>query len=279
MNIKILKNINTIKFPKPILHDDNIIIFGIKSENTSENQVNKFIVYLEKYTKNFDFLEKININYTFHQSTLIWDIIPEKDYYIFLIEQKTISRHTHGCEYFQYFIKKKELINFQPFKIQKINLLNHLIFKINNTLTLSSKIEIDEERPNYYWGKYLFNFSINPCNFYQPTFDKIVNYKKDKGHLLHFMEKKNNEWIIIFSIRHVSVENQEQYYYKLYSSKSKNLKYFYQTQSIFINNQLTESDWYCYPSILKISKKYFVLLNQDDFGKKKKTLVGELFID
>ena len=56
------------------------------------------------------------------------------------------------------------------------------------TLYILQKYKIDEERPNYYWGKYLFYFS-NKKEFYRPKFDNIVNYKKDKGHLLHYIEK------------------------------------------------------------------------------------------
>ena len=276
MNIKILKNINTIKFPKPIVFDDFILIFGIKPEKDIEKNVNKFVVYFEKYTKSFDFLEEVSINYNFNQSTLIWDIKVKKDYFIFLIEQKTISTNKHGCIFYNYYIKKKYILDFKPYKIEKINLENHLIFKINNGITFSSKIEKDEERPDFFWGKYLFYFKDISNNFYQPVFDFYVDFKRDKGHLLHFIEKKKEEWIIIFSIRHVSQENKEKYYYKIYSSKSKDLKYFYNTEPISIDNNITNTEWYCYPAILKVSEKYFILLNQDDFGKEKNTLVGEL---
>ena len=65
------------------------------------------------------------------------------------------------------YIKKKNILDFKPYKIEKINLENHLIFKINNGITFSSKIEKDEERPDFFWGKYLFYFKDISNNFYR----------------------------------------------------------------------------------------------------------------
>jgi hypothetical protein len=44
-------------------------------------------------------------------------------------------------------------------------------------------------------------FYENDIN-YLPQFDKIVDYKKYKGHLLDYIEYINNEYIIIFYIIH-----------------------------------------------------------------------------
>lgn len=51
---------------------------------------------------------------------------------------------------------------------------------------------------------------------------------------------------------------------------------FYHTKKIEIENYLSTSDWYCYPEIFVKDNEYFILLNQDDFGKNKKTLMGKL---
>lgn len=155
-----------------------------------------------------------------------------------------------------------------------MSLENHLISKIYNNFILSSKIEIDEERPEYYWCKYLFLF-FKDKKSYRPTFDNIVNYSKDKGHLLHYIEKNGEEYIIIFSIRH-KYKDKNEYYYNIYSTKSLDLINFYDTKKIFINNNITNSKWYCYPEIFVKNNEYYILLNQDDFGKNKKTLVGKL---
>ena len=174
-------------------------------------------------------------------------------------------------------------------KIEECELQNYLFSKIKHNICFASKIEIDEERPNYYWGKYLFNFFNKNTNcFYKPIFDKIVDYKKDKGHLVHYIEELNTtniymdtlniKYFIIFSIRHKYEDKQTEYYYKIYLSYTNDFKNFYDTSEIEIQNNITNSKWYCYPEIFKLDNKYFVLLNQDDFGKEKETLVGELII-
>ena len=283
--ISILKKINNIKFPKILKKSRYYYIYGIFSENVEHN-TNKFIVYYEKYDLEFNFIEKKNINHIFEKSCLIWDIIEKNDEYIFLFEEKSIDKKKHSNIYFKFFIKKDELELFNVYKIEKLELENYIISKIKYNICFSSKIEIDEERPDYYWGKYLFYFQDENKQFYKPYFDNIVNYQKDKGHLLHYIEEIltlknyndiiNKKYLIIFSIRYKFEEKQTDYYYKIYSSYTDNLKIFYDTKEISIENNITYSNWYCYPEIFKINNKYFILLNQDDFGKEKETLLGEL---
>ena len=247
-------------------------IFGIKSIKI--NDLAKFNIICFKYDLIFNLLKEINIDHMFEKSTLIWDIKETKYYLVFLIEQKSINKTIHSCEYFNYFIKKDHIENFKVSKIEKNNLKNHLISKIFDNYILSSKIERDEERLDYYWGKYLFLF-YNKDIEYKPNFDKIVDYSKDKGHLLHYIEKIKDEYTIIFSIRH-KVKNNNQYYYKLYTAKSVDLINFYNTKEIMVENNITETKWYCYPDVFKKDGEYFILLNQDDFGKTKKTLIGKI---
>ena len=283
--IKIIKKINNIKFPRILKRLNNYYIFGIVSKNV-KNDMNKFVLFYEKYTSDFIFIEKKNISHSFETSSLIWDILEKDDEYIFLIEHKSIDMRLHTSSTFKYSIKKEDLEVFKINKIEKINMDNCLLSKIINNTYLTSKIEIDEERPDYYWGKYLFHFQNENKQFYRPEFDKIVNYQKDKGHLLHFIEelyitnccnniiKKTN--IVIFSIRHKVEENPTNYYYKIYLSYTDNFKKFYNTKEIKIENNITNSNWYCYPEIFKQNNKYYILLNQNDFGKEKETLLGEL---
>ena len=139
---------------------------------------------------------------------------------------------------------------------------------------MASKIEKDEERPEYYWGKYLFAFYKDNKKII-PKFDNIVNYKKDKGHLIHYVEKINNNYSVVFSIRH-KYDDKNEYYYKLYTAKSLDLINFYNTEEIYVDNSISQSDWYCYPEIFNNSNNYYVLMNQDDFGKNKNTLYGKI---
>ena len=88
-----------------------------------------------------------------------------------------------------------------------------------------------------------------------------------------------NKHFVIFSIRHKFEKEPTKYYYKIYSAYSDDLKYFYNTKEIKIENNITHTSWYCYPEIFKKDTKYYVLLNQDDFGAKKETLLGELITD
>lgn len=274
-SIKIEKKLINIKFPRIIFHNNYNYIYGINSIRDKASNINKFIIECYKYDEKLNFINKININHTFKKSTLIWEIIDEKDYLVFIIEQKSIHKTKHSCNYYKYYIKKNNLENFDISKIEEISLENHLISKIYYNYTLASKIEVDEERPDYYWGKYLFNF-FKDDNSYRPKFDNFVNYSKDKGHLIHYIEKKEEEYLVIFSIRH-KYENKDEYYYNIYSAKSKDLVNFYETTKIQIENNLSDSEWYCYPDVFKRNDKYYVILNQDDFGKSKETLIGNLY--
>lgn len=285
MEIKIIKELNNNKFPKIVLHANKYYIFGILSKTMANNNgnnnninLNKFVIFYETYDLDFNFILKKEITHSFEKSTLIWDIIENDNYYIFLIEQKSIHLTKHECTFYKYYIIKKELEMFQIAKIETINIENCLVSKMYQNYILSSKIEIDEERPNYYWGKYLFYFIDKTGHEYRPNFDTILNYTKDKGHIIHFIEKdkKTNIHTIIFSIRHKSELIPDTYYYNIYCAQSEDLINFYNTQQIKINNSLSNSKWYCYPVIFKQNNTYYVILNQDDFGKGKSNLLGIL---
>jgi len=286
--IKIIKRINNIKFPKIIEHNDNFYVFGIVSKNV-ENDINKFVLFYEKYTPEFSFIEKKELDYISNHSCLIWDISKTNDEYIFLFEEKSIDKKRHSNKYYKYFVKNEDLELFKIHKIEKIDLENYLFSKIKHDIYFSSKIEIDQERPDYYWGKYLFYFQNQNKQLYRPEFDKIVNYQNDKGHLLHYIEELfitnyyndiiRKTYLVIFSIRHKNEENPINYYYKIYISYTDNFKNFYNTNEIEIENNVTNSKWYCYPEIFKQNNKHYILLNQDDFGKEKETLLGELLLE
>ena len=295
VKIIINKKINNNKFCNIIYKNNLYYIFGIDSIQVDVN-INKFILFYEIYDSNFDFINKVNVNYDFKESTLVWDILDFENEYVFLIEQKSVNINKHQCKFYKYFIKKENVEEFKVEKIEKIELEDHLISTIFKNKILASKIITDEERPDYYWGKYLFYFQHENKHFYKPFFDTIVNYDKDKGHLLHFIEEINKnidkhkwdfdndgnpvykKYFIIFSIRHKYEDEPTKYYYKIYTAYSDDLKYFYDTKELQIEDNISESKWYCYPEIFKNDNKYYVLMCQDDFGKKKQTLLGELII-
>ena len=111
---------------------------------------------------------------------------------------------------------------------------------------------------------------------YQPTFDSIVEYSKDKGHLLHFIKEiEKDKNLIVFSIRHKEENKKNAYIYKIYSSYTEYFINFYYTKEIKFDNNITDSKWYCYPECFEENGELFVLINQDDFGKNKKTLLGK----
>jgi hypothetical protein len=273
MEVIILKDLNkNIKFPKIIKINDYYLIFGIK--NTVMQNLTKFNIFYTIYDKSFSFIRDCDIEYNFEKSTLIWEILEEPLYYIFLIEQKSIDLKKHSTQFYKYYVLKENVERFQVEKIECIALENHLISKIKNNIYFTSKISIDEERPDYYWGKYLFLFYNN--NHYQPTFDSMVDYSKDKGHLLHFIKEINKDkTLIVFSIRHKEENKKDSYIYKIYSSYTEDFINFYNTKEIKFYNNITDSKWYCYPECFEENGELFVLINQDDFGKNKKTLLGK----
>ena len=184
MIILVQKKIKNIKFPKIIKENDYIYIYGIKSIQTNVVNINKFILQCFKYDTNFNFVKEIPIEYEFEKSTLIWNINKVNNDYEFLIEQKSININNHSSEYYKYIIDS----NIEKFIVKDIIKieLDHLISNIYDNIIMASKIEKDEERPEYYWGKYLFAFYKD--NKILPKFDNIVNYK-DKGHLIHYLKK------------------------------------------------------------------------------------------
>lgn len=275
MNIKIIKHIKNIKFPKSLYWNNLIYIFGIESKIV--NKLTKFIPYIYKFTKEFQFIKKTKFNYKSDNSILIWDVNIKNDILNIILEEKSVDSEKHSNKNFFIQLNLETLDNPESFKIlSKTELYpNHLIHNIYETFIFTSVLEIDEEIPEYYWGKYLFQFyNKNTNNSYRPIFDKIVNYKKDKGHLLHHILRQKNKFIIYFSIRH-KIENYI-YKYELYTSETEDFIHFNNTKKINIENNYTNSNWYCYLNIINIDDCIYILLNQDDFGKKKDTLIATI---
>lgn len=288
MKIDIKRSFQTIKFPKIICNGN--FIFGIKPYNLIGDKTTfKIVLYENKsFFENLTFIKEFDLDL---QSPMV-RCLNEKDNNIYLIIEDKINLNNlwNNISYLYIF----DIKNLKLKKIKQLDNSENLLYFDTFNLKISSKIEKDEDNPNFFWGKYLFNFMDMDNNFYKPEFDDIVNYSEDKGHILHYIEESNKKMVydfdnegnpvskkyfIIFSIRHKNKDNAKSYHYKIYSAYSDDLKYFYDTKEIEINNNLTDSKWYCYPEVLKKDNKYFVLLNQDDFGKEKKSLLGELIIE
>jgi len=274
MYIQIENIIDNIKCPKSYIYKNIIYIFGI--ESICLNNKTSYNIILKIYDSRFNFIYQKTYKFEHLESSMVRCVYNvNSDDNIFVIINKHISSNNilNIITYLYKFDINDNTLVFEKKINTKENIILH--YHINN-YEFSSKIEIDEERPDYFWGKYLFLFNINSL-IYQPIFDNIVDYTKDKGHLLHYFEKLEKEYLIIFSIRHKEPES-ENYFYKIYNAKSQDLYNFYNTCEILIENTITESKWYCYPNILKTNGEYYVLINQDDFGKTKKTLFGKIIV-
>jgi len=147
-------------------------------------------------------------------------------------------------------------------------------------MVLGSKIEHDPKRRDFFWGIYLFWFGTGG-NWWRPEFDAEVDYDTDKGHILHHVETLNESSLILFSIRRKrgsmeDISSPNEYFYSLFTAKTRDFKRFYETLPVLVDNKLTQSSWYCYPDVFKLGNKYHCLLCQDDYGNESKTIAGEI---
>jgi len=142
------------------------------------------------------------------------------------------------------------------------------------------------ESTDYFWGNYLFEFFQNGVK-YLPLFDNnIVNFDRDKGHVLHNVipnhQVKQPYYTIIFTIRHkvdnyVNYSNNEPYMYRLYSAKTLDFINFYDTCEIKIDDSAVpesrRSTFYSYPSVFRYNNRTYMVANQDEFGKSKEPIL------
>jgi hypothetical protein len=277
MRLIVQKTISNLKFPAVLVHRGAIYCFGIESVAV-DDCLNRFVLVMDVYDSGFNFVERRGIGRDFTNSSLIWDISEVDDCFVFLFEEKSIDVKEHTSQFYKLFVTKDDVTKFHIYKTEMISNGKLLVSKTINGYLLSSEIEQDEERPDYYWGKYLFRFKDPSGEFYRPEFDGIVDYEKDKGHIIHFVEflKEQQQYRVVFSIRRKHPDDKNKYYYTICASTTTDLVRFSNTHQVTIDNSLTNSTWYCYPSVFKTGNGYLALLNQDDFGKEKDTLVAEV---
>jgi len=270
---QVSKELFPLKFPTIIHHKNLYYIYGIKSTVDEPTGLVKFIILYDVYTPDFQFVERRHIHHKFPSSALIWNITWQDPFYRFLIEYKSVDKHNHQNQNYYYYIRKEDLEDFKVDSIVPVGPENHLIFDTNHQIIKTSKITIDEQDPLYYWGKYLFSF-YQGKDEYQPIFDSVVDYKQDKGHLLHYIHPIGQENLVFFSIR---CKSSDHFYYKLCVSKTRDWKNFYDTCELDIQNNLNNTQWYCYPEFIEHDEGLHILLNQDDFGKEKNLLLAKVF--
>jgi hypothetical protein len=228
------------------------------------------VIHSSKYQVNLPFINKDDT----HVSCWTRDINIVNNKIYFNIEIKK-NVNNEMFEHYNYVVFTENLIDYFV-KKQYHNFENYFLFKELNlndsTILLLSRMEIDKEFPEFVWGKYLFEFKINN-KYIMPIFDACVDYKIDKGHLLHNVIQLNEtEYNVIFTIRHL-INNKPEFIYKMYSSKTTDFINFTDTSEISCVNNVNDAKWYSYPSIFKHNDTFYALANQDEFGKNKNVLL------
>lgn len=267
-------NSNGLRNPKIIQLNENLILIGSKLYDEIENK-KKYLLYSYLLNNNFEIVNhserlldfynieedfQININ----SSCWIRDIYQEKEYFYLLIEFKK----NHNNEYFtsnNYYLKSKDLVKFEIYK--KYNIQDFFFKELDNHLFTSKIINT-----NHIWGKYLFEFIINNKKV-KPIFDNIVDYEIDFGHVLHNINKVNNTFYILFSIRHYNEKEKNNFCYKIYTAESIDLIHYVNTKELEINIKNINTNWLCYPWKFKFNSENYIVCNQDDYGKEKKPLI------
>lgn len=212
-----------------------------------------------------NFFPRHDINH----STWVRNINHEQDRIYFNLELK-INENNEGFYHENYLISTSDLVIFNVEK--KYDTRDFLFCTLeNDTVSIISKIEKDGD---FIWGKYLFEFIIHNKKI-NPQFDSIIDYEKDKGHVLHnVILFTNNVYIVLITIRHLISGND--FIYKVYSAKTKDFIQFYETRPVEIKNNKSDTKWYSYPSFFKFGDKFYGVSNQDDFGKEKKVLLFDV---
>jgi len=273
MKFKVLKELEIIlRYPKVFFFKNNTYIIGSDVVNSKNNQKQYWPCFY-KLDDEFNIISEKKIFETFDRSDInisLWirDININEEGIFFNFELKE-NINNESYKHNNYLVFTNDLEKFEFVKKYDYNIF---IFKDFENRLLMSNLTKDEEFPDFFWGKYLFEFIINGEKII-PTFDNIVDYKKDKGHLVHDVLKKNGGvYDMLFSIRHL-INNTPDFIYKFYTSKTTDFINFYDTKEIIIENNINDTKWCSYPNIFKKNTNLYSVTNQDDFGKNKNVLL------
>jgi hypothetical protein len=274
--------------PKIFLYNKKIYLIGSKKFMQKEN-ITKYAIFISELDNNFNLLESTskfikidNLDYleNIYLSAWVRDI-NVKDNICFLNIEIKENIQDQSFTHKNYLI---ETIDLREFNIIKKYEFNDFLFKeyVNkkDEYLFTSFLSRDEEDKDYFWGKYLFNFFKNKKQLI-PKFDSIVNYSKDKGHLLHNLYEINNKFHILFSIRKKSKLHPSGFIYKIYFAESDDLENYYNTREVLVNFETVDYNWLSYPHWFYIGGEDYIVCNGDNFGKteypiilKKTTLEG-----
>ena len=275
-----------LRYPKIFNFNDSNYLIGSECINAVDNKIMQYWSCIYKLDSNFDIIHDlkyqlkvptVNIeDYNISCWTRDINVINNKIYFNVEIK-KNIGNKSYKHD--NYIIFTENFINWFKIKQYGSKFEDYFIFKeINNNnaeILLLSILSDDKDFPDFFWRKYLFEFKINN-QIIIPNFDSCVNYEQDKGHLLHnVINLGNNEYTIIFSIRHL-INNTPEFVYKIYSAKTRDFINFNETTEINCINKINDTKWYSYPSVSKINNKDYMVTNQDDYGKHKHVLLFEI---
>ena len=257
--------LNGLRFGRIIRLNEEFILIGSKLYEKKSN-IDKYTLYLYKLNENFEIiknsetllnLENIVNDHLTDLYTSLWlrDFYQENESFNLLIDfNKNIENKSFQSN--TYLVKTSDFITFEFIKKYKEN---HIIHKTMGKNIFMSKYTSGEDN----WGRYLFEFKINN-ELFKPQFgDNVVNYGKDKGHLVNNIQydSTNECYRILFSIL-----NQDKQY-NIYIGKTMDFIKYYDIKKIDFNSQKIENDFYCFPCMFEYNNKNFLLTNQMDFWK------------
>jgi len=250
-----------------------------KNMESKGETINKYKQCLFELDNEFSILKSVDIKIlqayndenNVHVCTWIRDIYEENDELCINLEKKTNIGNT------RYKLTNYK-IRLNSFDSTNNNIIayeneNYFLFSDKFHVNLGSLYETDKNDPDFFWGIYLFLFKCcGSGNEYRPKFDRIVDYDKDKGHLIHNFIKVGDDYLMLFSIRH-QIKYRE-FEYRIYTAKTHDFLNFYETTEII--SKVKGTNWLSYPHLFKFQDEYYMVSNQDDFGKEKELLLFSL---
>ena len=266
-----------LRYPKVFQYKDKQYLFGSK-QYEHQNDITNYGLYIMELSDNFQiindmgFIEFDEYPYLNNITKSAWlrDIQVKNDMLYLNVE---IKQNVDNKRFYHKNILLSTC-NLRDFIIIKEYNVTDFIFKEtcykNDHYLFTSKIGKDIDNPDFFWGIYLLNIIKNDLQI-QPQFDAIVDYTKDKGHLIHNIEYDElcDEHTIYFTIRHMvdKLIDKSGFVYKVYKAQSKDLINYYNTQEIRFSGFNTMSKWFSYPHYFEYNGYQFIICNQDDYGK------------
>lgn len=268
-----------LRFPRIVSIGNKTYLFGSRIFKKN-NDIVKYLVYRYEVdpVNNFQVISSDILDFKFldpdyfknlYLSTWFRFYYQKNNEYYLMIEFK-YNNNNESYYHNNHLFKTKDFMNFEYDSMYNLH-DSFLFYDINNILMTSSI-----EKTNYFWGKYLFQF-MDQNSKWRPIFDKCVDYQKDEGHVLHNIHQmQDGSYLILFSIRHrvdgyENYSNNKPYIYRIYCSKTNNFRTFYDTYEVGYQDH--DSEFLSYPNLFEINEHYYVICNQDEFGKIKNPVI------